>query len=419
MAELKRSFPEGIDYRIAYDPTIFVRASLRSVIITLFEAVALVVIVVVLFLQSWRASLIPLAAVPVSIVGTFAAMHALGFSLNTLSLFGLVLAIGIVVDDAIVVVENVERHLARGLDRVEAARIAMREVTGPILATMFVLVAVFVPTAFLSGLTGQFYRQFALTIAISTVISAINSLTLSPALAATILRPHAAASPVARGLLARIAAGFFGPFNRFVERTTGRYVSGVNRFLRVSAIGGGLYLALGALTWLGFAKTPLGFVPSQDKYYLVGIVQLPDGASLDRTEASVRQVTDILLAEPGVENVVAFPGLSISGFANLPNAGAVRAAPNARSLRRRDRRPDQSETPRRARRVFRHLPAAARARPRRHRRLQAPGAGPRQPGLRRAPRRDGTTHRRSAPAPRTDRSLHQFPGQRPAAPPRR
>ncbi|MDP3071390.1 MAG: multidrug efflux RND transporter permease subunit [Opitutaceae bacterium] len=323
MAELKRSFPEGIDYRIAYDPTIFVRASLRSVIVTLFEAVALVVIVVVLFLQSWRASLIPLAAVPVSIIGTFAAMHALGFSLNTLSLFGLVLAIGIVVDDAIVVVENVERHLARGIDRVEAARLAMREVTGPILATMFVLVAVFVPTAFLSGLSGQFYRQFALTIAISTVISAINSLTLSPALAATILRPHAAAGTAPRGLFARLAAGFFGPFNRFIERTTGRYVGGVRRFLRVGALGGGLYLALGALTWFGFAKTPLGFVPAQDKYYLVGIVQLPDGASLDRTEASVRQVTDLLLAEPGVETVVAFPGLSISGFANLPNAGVV------------------------------------------------------------------------------------------------
>ncbi len=323
MAELKHSFPEGIDYRIAYDPTIFVRASLRSVIITLLEAVALVVIVVVVFLQSWRASLIPLAAVPVSIIGTFAAMQALGFSLNTLSLFGLVLAIGIVVDDAIVVVENVERHLARGIDRVEAARLAMREVTGPILATMFVLVAVFVPTAFLGGLTGQFYRQFALTIAISTVISAINSLTLSPALAATILRPHAAAGTAPGGLLARLAAGLFGPFNRFIERTTGRYVGGVRRFLRFGALGGALYLALGALTWFGFVKTPLGFVPAQDKYYLVGIVQLPDGASLDRTEASVRQVTDILLAEPGVETVVAFPGLSISGFANLPNAGVV------------------------------------------------------------------------------------------------
>jgi gold/copper resistance efflux pump len=323
MVELKRNFPEGLDYRIAYDPTIFVRASLRSVITTLFEAVLLVVLVVVLFLQSWRASIIPLAAVPVSIVGTFAAMQALGFSLNTLSLFGLVLAIGIVVDDAIVVVENVERHLARGVSRVEAARLAMREVTGPIIATMLVLVAVFVPTAFLSGLTGQFYRQFALTIAISTVISAINSLTLSPALASLILDEPGARKDALARLLSRALGWIFRPFNRLVEHTTGGYVGAVRRFLRVSVIGGALYLALGALTWFGFSRTPLGFVPSQDKYYLVGIVQLPDGASLDRTEASVRQVTDILLAEPGVETVVAFPGLSISGFANLPNAGVV------------------------------------------------------------------------------------------------
>jgi gold/copper resistance efflux pump len=323
MAELKKSFPEGLDYRIAYDPTIFVRASLRSVITTLFEAVLLVVLVVMLFLQSWRASIIPLAAVPVSIVGTFAVMHAFGFTLNTLSLFGLVLAIGIVVDDAIVVVENVERHLARGVSRVEAARLAMREVTGPIVATMLVLVAVFVPTAFLSGLSGQFYRQFALTIAISTVISAINSLTLSPALAAMILDEHGARKDAFARVLDRSFGWLFRLFNRAFERTTGRYVGAVRRFLRVSAIGGGLYLALGALTWFGFEKTPLGFVPSQDKYYLVGIVQLPEGASLDRTEASVRQVTDILLAEPGVETVVAFPGLSISGFVNLPNAGVV------------------------------------------------------------------------------------------------
>jgi gold/copper resistance efflux pump len=318
MAELKQGFPEGVDYRIAYDPTVFVRASLRSVITTLFEAVALVVLVVVLFLQSWRASLIPLAAVPVSIVGTFAVMHLLGFSLNTLSLFGLVLAIGIVVDDAIVVVENVERHLARGLGRLEAAQLAMREVTGPIIATMLVLVAVFVPTAFLSGLSGQFYRQFALTIAISTIISAINSLTLSPALAAILLREPAGETG-RHGLAQRC----FGWFNRLVDRTTSGYVGLVRRFLRVSAIGGVLYLGLGALTWFGLARTPLGFVPAQDKIYLVGIVQLPDGASLDRTEATVRQATDILLAEPGVESVVAFPGLSISGFASLPNAGVL------------------------------------------------------------------------------------------------
>jgi gold/copper resistance efflux pump len=321
MAELARDFPDGIEYRIAYDPTLFVRASLRSVVTTLFEAIALVVLVVVLFLQSWRASLIPLAAVPVSIVGTFAAMHVLGFSLNTLSLFGLVLAIGIVVDDAIVVVENVERHLARGLRRHEAALAAMREVTGPIIATTLVLVAVFVPTAFLSGLTGQFYRQFALTIAISTVISTINSLTLSPALAALILKEHEAA--VRGGLTARLGAALFRPFNRLVAATTDRYVAGVRRFLRAGAIGAALYVALGALTWLGLARTPLGFVPAQDKYYLVSIVQLPEGASLDRTEAVTREVTALALAEPGVESVVAFPGISISGFATLPNAAVL------------------------------------------------------------------------------------------------
>jgi gold/copper resistance efflux pump len=321
MQELAKDFPEGIEYRIAYDPTIFVRASLRSVVTTLFEAVALVILVVVLFLQSWRASLIPLAAVPVSIIGTFAAMQLLGFSLNTLSLFGLVLAIGIVVDDAIVVVENVERHLARGLRRHEAALAAMREVTGPIIATTLVLVAVFVPTAFMSGLTGQFYRQFALTIAISTVISTINSLTLSPALAAWILKEHT--TPTHGGLVQRFVARLFRPFNRIVESTTDRYVAGVRRFLRAGAIGAALYLALGALTWFGLAKTPLGFVPAQDKYYLVSIVQLPEGASLDRTEAVVRQVTDIALAEPGVESVVAFPGISISGFATLPNSAVL------------------------------------------------------------------------------------------------
>ena len=323
MEELKRSFPEGIDYRIAYDPTLFVRASLRSVVVTLLEAVVLVVVVVVLFLQSWRASLIPLAAVPVSIVGTFAVMHALGFTLNTLSLFGLVLAIGIVVDDAIVVVENVERHLARGLDRVKSAQLAMREVTGPIIATMLVLVAVFVPTAFLSGLTGQFYRQFALTIAISTVISAINSLTLSPALAALMLDEPGRPRDRLSRLLDRTLGPVFRPFNALVERTTMGYAGAVRRFLRVGAVGGVLYLGLGALTWWGFRHTPAGFVPDQDKYYLVGIVQLPDGASLDRTEATVRQVTDLLLAERGIDTVVAFPGLSISGFANLPNAGVV------------------------------------------------------------------------------------------------
>lgn len=323
MQELERGFPEGISHRIAYDPTIFVRASLRSVVITLIEATLLVVLVVVLFLQSWRASLIPLAAVPASLIGTFAIMHLFGFSLNTLSLFGLVLSIGIVVDDAIVVVENVERHLARGLSPTEATRAAMREVTGPIIAITSVLVAVFVPTAFLSGLTGQFYQQFALTIAISTILSAINSLTLSPALAAILLKPHQATTDAPRGWMGVALGWLFRPFNHFFDRAAVRYVGGVRRFARVGAVAAVLYLGLGALTYLGFMRTPVGFVPAQDKYYLVGIAQLPDAASLDRTEAVARQMTEILRAEPGVDNVVAFPGLSINGFASMPNAAVV------------------------------------------------------------------------------------------------
>src|SRR5688572_28194698 len=290
MAELERSFPAGISHRIAYDPTIFVRASLKSVFTTLAEAIVLVVIVVMLFLQTWRASLIPLAAVPVSLIGTFAVMHSFGFSLNTLSLFGLVLSIGIVVDDAIVVVENVERHLAKGLSSVAAAQAAMREVTGPIIAITSVLVAVFVPTALLGGLTGQFYQQFALTIAISTIISAVNSLTLSPALSAVLLKGHDA-NP---DRLTRIVNGAFGwlfrPFNRFFERASLGYLGVVRRTIRFGAIASFVYLGLGGLTYFGLSKTPAGFVPAQDKYYLVGIAQLPDAASLDRTEAVVRRM---------------------------------------------------------------------------------------------------------------------------------
>ena len=323
MQELERGFPEGITHRIAYDPTLFVRASLRSVVTTLGEATLLVVLVVMLFLQSWRASLIPMAAVPVSLIGTFAIMHLFGFSLNTLSLFGLVLSIGIVVDDAIVVVENVERHLARGLPPSEAARAAMREVTGPIIAITSVLVAVFVPTAFLGGLTGQFYQQFALTIAISTILSAINSLTLSPALAAKLLRADHVAPDAPTRWLNNALGWLFRPFNRLFELGSLRYVAGVRRFARFGLIAVVLYLGLGALAYLGLTRTPVGFVPGQDKYYLVGIAQLPDAASLDRTEAVARHMTDILLAEPGVENVVAFPGLSINGFSSIPNAAVV------------------------------------------------------------------------------------------------
>ncbi|MDO9074753.1 MAG: multidrug efflux RND transporter permease subunit [Rubrivivax sp.] len=316
MARLQQGFPQDIDHRIAYDPTLFVKASITNVIQTLAEAMVLVMLVVLLFLQSWRAALIPIAAVPVSLVGTLAVMHLAGFTLNTLSLFGLVLSIGIVVDDAIVVVENVERHMARGLKPREAALAAMKEVTGPILVITAVLAAVFIPTAFMGGLSGQFYRQFALTIAISTVLSAINSLTLSPALSAMWLRPHTGAG---RGVRAR----FFGGFNRAFERASERYAvltrAGVKRGLRLLVV----YVVLAAAAVWTFKSVPAGFVPAQDKYYLVGIVQLPPGASLDRTEAVTKQVTDVALAQPGVESVVAFPGISINGFVNSPNSAVI------------------------------------------------------------------------------------------------
>ncbi len=323
MAELKRDFPEGVDYKIVYDPTVFVRGSIEAVVHTLLEALLLVVIVVIVFLQTWRASVIPLIAVPVSLIGTFAVMHVLGFSLNALSLFGLVLAIGIVVDDAIVVVENVERNISAGLAPLAATRQAMREVTSPIIATALVLCAVFVPTAFISGLTGQFYKQFALTIAISTVISAFNSLTLSPALAALLLKEHGAAPDRLTRLMNRALGGFFRPFNRLFARFSDGYVRGVGRVLRTGAIVLVVYGGLIALTYLGFARTPSGFVPQQDKQYLVGFAQLPDAATLDRTDAVIRRMGEVALREPGVEHAVSFPGLSINGFTNSPNSGIV------------------------------------------------------------------------------------------------
>ncbi|HRO19719.1 efflux RND transporter permease subunit [Alcaligenes sp. DN25] len=325
MQELQGGFPQDIEYRIAYDPTVFVRASLQSVAITLLEAVLLVVIVVVLFLQTWRASIIPLVAVPVSLVGTFALMHIFGFSLNTLSLFGLVLSIGIVVDDAIVVVENVERHMALGESPKQAAFKAMDEVTGPIIAITSVLAAVFIPSAFLSGLQGEFYRQFALTIVISTILSAINSLTLSPALAAILLKPHHSKTRPdwLTRLIDTLFGGFFRLFNRFFDRAASSYVGTVRRAVRGSAIVLVLYVGFVGLTWLGFHQVPNGFVPAQDKYFLVGIAQLPSGASLDRTETVVKQMSNIALAEPGVESVVAFPGLSVNGPVNVPNSALM------------------------------------------------------------------------------------------------
>jgi multidrug efflux pump len=323
MEELKKDFPADIDYRIVYDPTVFVRSSIEAVVHTLFEAIVLVVIVVIVFLQTWRASLIPLIAVPVSLIGTFAVMQLFGFSLNALSLFGLVLAIGIVVDDSIVVVENVERNIEKGLSPLDATRQAMKEVTGPIVATALVLCAVFIPTAFVSGLTGQFYKQFALTIAISTVISAFNSLTLSPALSALLLTPRGAAPDGFQRLINACFSWFFRPFNRFFHRAATGYLKGVSRIVRAGGIMLALYAGLIGLTWAGFATTPSGFVPPQDKQYLVNIAQLPDAATLDRTEDVIRRMGEIAMTQPGVAHGVQFPGLSINGFTNSPNAGIV------------------------------------------------------------------------------------------------
>ena len=323
MERLKKSFPEGVDYRIVYDPTVFVRESIQAVGHTFIEALILVVLVVLVFLQTWRASVIPLLALPVSLVGTFAIMLLLGFSLNTLSLFGLVLAIGIVVDDAIVVVENVERNIALGYEPHEATRRAMQEVSGPIVAIALVLCAVFVPTAFIVGLSGEFYKQFALTIAISTVISAFNSLTLSPALAALLLKSHDTRKDRFTGAIDFVFGWFFKLFNRFFGRASGGYGKLVTHTLRSSVIAVVVYAGLIGITVLGFSRVPTGFVPTQDKGYLVSFAQLPNGATLDRTEDVIRRMSDIALKHPGVQNAVAFPGLSINGFTNSPNSGIV------------------------------------------------------------------------------------------------
>ncbi|KAF1854277.1 hypothetical protein Lal_00009356 [Lupinus albus] len=323
MDELQKAMPEGVQYEIVYDTTKFVRASIEKVVDTLLEAVALVVLVVILFLQTWRASIIPLIAVPVSVIGTFAVMYAFGFSVNALTLFGLVLAIGIVVDDAIVVVENVERNIENGLSPRDATYRAMREVSGPIIAIALVLVAVFVPLAFISGLSGQFYRQFALTIAISTVISAINSLTLSPALAALLLQDHHAP----RDRLTRVMDFFFGWFFRGFNRAFGAASRGYGRtvggLLSRKSLVMVIYLALVGATYSMFNAVPGGFVPAQDKQYLIGFAQLPDGATLDRTESVIKQMSAIALKQPGVTHAIAFPGLSINGFTIGSNSGIV------------------------------------------------------------------------------------------------
>ncbi len=324
MENLKHHFPEGLDYLMSYDTVAFVQQSIEKVVGTLFEALALVVLVVILFLKTWRASLIPILAVPVSLIGTFAVMAAMGLSLNTLSLFGLVLAIGIVVDDAIVVVENVERNMRLGMRAREATRKAMKEVVGPIVATALVLVAVFIPTTFITGVSGAFYRQFALTIAVSTVISAFNSLTLSPALCALLLdQEHASEHLEGRNrfdqLLAPMLDRFESAFNRFADQ----YSRLIHRLIGFMPWVLGGYLTLTALNLLLFSSVPSGFIPSQDMGYLVVYAQLPDAASLERTEKVVAEANQIIMATPGIAHINAYAGFSVIGGGNQSNAGTL------------------------------------------------------------------------------------------------
>lgn len=321
METLAKTFPPGLEYEIAYNPTDFVKSSVDAVVTTILEAVALVVLVVILFLQSWRASLIPILAIPVSLVGTFAVMAAAGFSLNNLTLFGLVLAIGIVVDDAIVVVENVERNISKGMTPRDAAHLTMDEVGGALIAIALVLSAVFIPAAFVTGITGQFFRQFALTIATATLISALVSLTLSPALAALLLKPHETGN--ANGGLSKLAAGFFGGFNRGLERFSTGYSGFVGGLVRRGLIVGLVYIGLMALTGFQFSQVPSGFIPAQDQGYAIVAIQLPPGAELARTDAVVADAVERLLEIDGVSNSVGFAGFSGATFTNAPNAAAI------------------------------------------------------------------------------------------------
>jgi len=319
--ELAKNFPPGLEYAIIYNPTQFIQQSVDAVTETIFEAVILVVLVVVLFLQTWRAAVIPILAIPISLIGTFFIMSLFGFSLNNLSLFGLVLAIGIVVDDAIVVVENVERNIAAGMTPNEAAHRTMDEVGGALIAIALVLTAVFVPTAFITGISGQFYRQFALTIAGATAISLTVSLTLSPAMCALLLRPHAENHHVR--WWARPIRGFFGLFNRgfdAVGRGYGWLTARVVRFAILMLV---LYAGVLAFGLNEFRKTPQGFIPQQDLGYLIMASQLPPGSSLERTDAVMRRAAEIALAQPGVGHVVNIVGFSGATFTNAPNAGAM------------------------------------------------------------------------------------------------
>lgn len=323
MEVLSKRFPPGIDYRIVYDTTPFIKESIVEVFKTLRDALILVGLVVLVFLQNWRATLIPLVAVPVAIVGTFAVMAALGFSLNNLSLFGLVLAIGIVVDDAIVVVENVQRWLEKGESPHAAAVKAMQEVTGPVIAVALVLAAVFLPCAFIAGITGEFFRQFGITIAVSTIISAFNSLTLSPALAALLLQPRGAKPDILTRCLNGLFGWFFKLFNLGFAASNRIYTALTGKLLRVSALVLLAYGGLLYLTYFSFDHVPTGFVPQQDKGYLLLNIQLPDAASLQRTEKITAQIDRIARETPGVAHTVGISGQSILLGANASNFGSL------------------------------------------------------------------------------------------------
>jgi HAE1 family hydrophobic/amphiphilic exporter-1 len=314
LKELSRNFPTGMQYNIPLDTTKAITAGVNEIVITLGLSLLLVLIVVFVFLQGWRATLIPLLAVPVSLIGTFIAFPALGFSINTLSLFGLVLAIGLVVDDAIIVVEAVEHHIDNGLSPRDATFRAMEEVGGPVVAIALILAAVFIPTAAIPGITGRLYQQFAITIAISVLISAFNALTLSPALAALLLKPKTHDGRV------NVLGRFFAWFNRFFGRTTERYVSTSDLLIRKSGftmIGLGLIAVL--VIFIG-SRLPTGFLPEEDQGYLYAAIQLPDAASLQRTDAAAQRVTDALLQTPGVQSVVGVDGFNLLTITESTNS---------------------------------------------------------------------------------------------------
>ncbi len=323
MNELKKDFPPGVESTIIYDPTVFIAKSIKEVIVTIFVAILLVVAVVFLFLQSWRATIIPVIAIPVSLVGTFTILAASGISLNNLSLFGLVLAVGIVVDDAIVVVENVERNMRDGLSPVEAAHRTMDEVGGALISIALTLCAVFVPSAFISGISGLFFRQFAVTISASTIISCFVSLTLSPALCAALFKPHYVDDDAHANRAQRLLQAAFHRFNRGFERLSFGYGGLTRRLVRGGIIVLVAYVGLIGLASLEFSQAPTGFIPEQDQGYLINLVQLPPGSTLDRTETVVRRCIDIILGTKGVEHVSPFAGLDATTFTAASNVATI------------------------------------------------------------------------------------------------